>query len=40
MHWLQTLDAGGWKSRRFRGERLLTLAELLERWGGRTWLLG
>lgn len=36
---LRALDAGGWKSERFRGERLLPLSELLDRWGGRTWLL-
>ena len=36
---LRALDAGGWKSERFRGERLLSLAELLDGWGGRTWLL-
>jgi len=36
---LRTLDAGGWKSRRFRALRLLTLADFLDRWGGRTWLL-
>ena len=36
---LRALDAGGWKSSRFRGERLLSLSELLDGWGGRTWLL-
>jgi glycerophosphoryl diester phosphodiesterase len=36
---LRKLDAGGWKSSRFRGERLLSLSEFLDRWGGRTWLL-
>jgi len=36
---LRALDAGGWKSERFRGERLLSLPEFLDRWGGRTWLL-
>jgi glycerophosphoryl diester phosphodiesterase len=36
---LRALDAGGRKSERFRGERLLSLAELLDGWGGRTWLL-
>jgi glycerophosphoryl diester phosphodiesterase len=36
---LRTLDAGTWMSPRFRGERLLTLEEVLDRWGGRTWLL-
>ncbi len=36
---LRTLDAGGRKSHRFRGERLLSLTELLDGWGGRTWLL-
>ncbi len=36
---LRALDAGGWKSERFRGERLLSLSEFLDRWGGRTWLL-
>ena len=36
---LRALDAGGWKSERFRGERLLSLAEFLDGWGRRTWLL-
>lgn len=36
---LLELDAGGWKARPFRGERLLTLEDVLDRWGGRTWLL-
>lgn len=36
---LRTLDAGSWKSERFRSQRLLSLSELLDRWGGRTWLL-
>jgi glycerophosphoryl diester phosphodiesterase len=36
---LLALDAGGWMSPQFRGEKLLTLAEVLDRWGGRTWLL-
>ena len=35
---LRALDAGGWKSRRFRGEHLLSLPELLDGWGGRTSL--
>jgi glycerophosphoryl diester phosphodiesterase len=36
---LRALDAGGRRSERFRGERLLSLADLLDGWGGRTWLL-
>jgi glycerophosphoryl diester phosphodiesterase len=33
------LDAGGWMAKPFRGEKLLTLGDVLDRWGGRTWLL-
>jgi glycerophosphoryl diester phosphodiesterase len=36
---LRSLDAGAWRSERFSGERLLPLTEMLDRWGGRTWLL-
>jgi glycerophosphoryl diester phosphodiesterase len=36
---LKTLDAGGWFDRRFRGERVPTLAEALEWSGGRLGLL-
>jgi glycerophosphoryl diester phosphodiesterase len=35
---LQTLDVGAWKGRRFRGERIPTLDEVLARWGPRTRL--
>ncbi|MDH4122292.1 MAG: glycerophosphodiester phosphodiesterase [Deltaproteobacteria bacterium] len=35
----QALDLGGWFHPRFAGERVLTLEEVLERWGGRCQLL-
>jgi glycerophosphoryl diester phosphodiesterase len=36
---LRRLDAGGWLARRFHGEPLPALDEVLERYGGRTLLL-
>lgn len=33
---LKRLDAGGWYGGRFRGQRIQTLAEVLERFGDRT----
>lgn len=36
---LRRLDAGSWFEPRFRGERLLTLDEVMDRWGRRTRLL-
>ncbi|HET8531126.1 MAG TPA: glycerophosphodiester phosphodiesterase family protein [Methylomirabilota bacterium] len=37
---LKRLDAGGWRDRRFRGQRIQTLQEVLERFRDRTrfWL--
>lgn len=36
---LSTLDVGGWRGPRFRGERMPTLHDVLDRWGARTTLL-
>lgn len=39
MRELRRLDAGAWKAPRFRGERLLSLEDLLDRYASRTFLL-